>query len=134
MSIQWDEELATGIDAIDEQHREIFARFAAFSSACGDGSGKDELARLVLFLEDYANRHFKDEEEALAKAEYSDLSLQRTAHRNFSENVAELRRKVDEHEPDMPEITEMKRMLIRWLIQHIKHQDMAFVAFLKGGT
>src|SRR5512146_1737146 len=111
MPIQWEEELATGIDAIDEQHKEIFARFAVFSSACGDGGGKDELARLMLFLEEYTNRHFEDEEEALAKAEYPDLSLQRTAHRNFSENVAELRRKVDEREPDMAEIMEMKRML-----------------------
>jgi hemerythrin len=26
----------------------------------------------------------------------------------------------------------MKRLLIRWLIQHIKHLDMAYVDFLKG--
>jgi hemerythrin len=32
----------------------------------------------------------------------------------------------------MPEILEMKRLLIRWLIQHIMHLDMAYADFLKG--
>jgi len=46
--------------------------------------------------------------------------------------IAELKCKVADKGPDMPEIIEMKRLLIRWLIQHIKQLDMAYVDFLKG--
>ena len=31
MSIEWQEDIATGIESIDNQHREIFSRFALFS-------------------------------------------------------------------------------------------------------
>jgi hemerythrin len=132
MSIEWQEELATGIAAIDEQHKEIFARFAAFSTACSDGGGKEELAGLVHFLEEYANGHFRDEEKAMLDAEYEGLHVQQQAHRFFTGNVAELKRKVGENAPNMPEILELKRLLIRWLIQHIKQIDMAFADFLKA--
>ncbi|HTP66936.1 MAG TPA: bacteriohemerythrin [Geobacteraceae bacterium] len=132
MSIQWQEELATGIDAIDKQHKGIFARFAAFSEACSDGDAKEEMVNLLLFLEDYTLNHFRDEEKALQEAKYPELSAQQKAHAIFAGNISELRAKVGEQEPNMPEILEMKRLLIRWLIQHIKHEDMAYTDFLKS--
>jgi len=49
----------------------------------------------------------------------------------FLDEVAELKRKVSEKKPDMAEILEMKRLLIRWLIQHIKHMDKAFGDYIK---
>jgi hemerythrin len=49
----------------------------------------------------------------------------------YLDEVTELKRKVGEKEPDMSEIMETKRLLIRWLIQHIKHLDKAFADFLK---
>ncbi len=132
MSIEWQEELATGITAIDEQHREIFARFSAFSSACNNGDAKEELTRLAQFLEDYTIGHFRNEEKAMLDADYPELSAQQKAHGFFTDGIAKLKAKLCEHEPDITEILEMKRFLIRWLIQHIKHLDMALAAFLKG--
>lgn len=132
MAIEWQEELATGIEHIDEQHKGIFAMFAAFTMACNDGCANVELVNLVGFLEDYARDHFRDEEKALREAEYPGLALQQQNHKLFLNEVAAFKRKVCESRPDMPEIMGMKRLLIRWLIQHIKHLDMAFADFLKG--
>jgi hemerythrin len=47
------------------------------------------------------------------------------------QEIAALKRKIDENESGMAEIMETKRLLIRWLIQHIRQMDMAFVDFLK---
>lgn len=132
MSIEWQEELATGIESIDAQHKGIFAWFAEFKSACDAGRAKEELARLLLFLEDYARDHFNDEEKALLEAGYPELADQQVSHKRFLNDIMELKRRVDENGSDMPEIMEMKRLLINWLIQHIRHQDMAYVDFLKG--
>lgn len=132
MALDWQDELATGIDIIDAQHKGIFERFAAFETACDDGSANDEFVKLMDFLADYTRDHFRDEENALLKVQYPGLSIQQENHKMFLNEIAELKHKVGEKEPDMPEILKMKRLLIRWLIQHVKHLDMAYVDFLKG--
>jgi hemerythrin len=132
MAIEWDDELATGIEVIDEQHKGIFARFAEFKTACDEGCANEEIVKLVVFLEDYTHEHFRDEEAALLEAGYPELSAHQDAHKMFLNNIADLKRKIGEDRPAMPEIMEMKRLLIRWLIQHIKHLDMAYVSLLKG--
>lgn len=132
MAIDWQEELATGIEHIDEQHKGIFARFAEFTTACNDGFANVELVNLMGFLEDYTRDHFRDEEKAMLEAEYPDLSIQQENHKSFLSEIAKLKRKICQNGPDMPEILEIKRLLIRWLVQHIKHLDKAFADFLKG--
>jgi hemerythrin len=132
MTIEWQEELATGIEHIDAQHKEIFARFAAFSSACTTGCAKEELTNLFVFLEHYTRDHFSDEETSMEEAGYPGLSFQQENHAEFLDDIAELKRKIVDKEPDMAEILEVKRLLIRWLIHHIKHLDMSFADFLKA--
>ena len=131
MAIEWEEELATGIEHIDAQHKGIFAMFAEFTTACNDGCANVELLNVMGFLEDYTRDHFRDEEKVMLEAEYPDLFIQQKNHKLFLNEIAELKRRVGEKEPDMAGILEMKRLLIRWLIQHIKHLDKAFADFLK---
>ena len=132
MSIEWQEVLATGIENIDAQHMGIFERFAEFKAACDTGCAKEELVKLVIYLEDYARDHFRDEEKTLLEAEYPDLPAQQNSHEMFLSDLREFKRKVGESGLGMPEILEMKRFLIRWQIQHIKHLDMAYVDFLNN--
>jgi hemerythrin len=99
MAIEWQEELATGIEHIDAQHKGIFARFAAFSTACDAGCAKEELINLMNFLEDYTRNHFRDEEKTMQEAEYPDLYNQQKYHKMYLDEVAELKRKVGEKEP-----------------------------------
>jgi hemerythrin len=131
MAIEWQEELATGIEHIDEQHKGIFARFAAFTTACNDGSASEDILNFLEFLEAYTRDHFRDEEKALLEAGYPELAIQQKSHKMFLNEIADLKGKVSENGTEMAEIMEMKRLLIRWLIQHIKHLDMAYVGFLK---
>ena len=134
MAIEWQEVLATGIDSIYVQHKEILDKFTAFKTACDDGSANEELIKLVEFLEKYSCAHSKYEEEALQEAEFPGLPIHihQEQHKLLLNDIAELKRRVGENGPYMPEIQEMKRLLLRWLIQHIKQQDLAYVNFLKG--
>lgn len=132
MSIEWREELATGIEAVDEQHKGIFARFAAFSTACEGSCAKEEILNLLDYLEEYTRDHFRDEEAALQEADYPGLAIQKENHAIFMREIAELKGRVGASGAEMPEILELKRLLIRWLIQHIRNLDMAYVDFLKG--
>ena len=130
MSIDWREDMATGIENIDNQHKEIFARFALFSDACSDGRGGDELLTLVKFLAEYTAKHFREEEETLVGAEYPQLAAQMKAHASFLDDFIRLRGLVDEHPPGLEIILNEKRAMIQRLINHICHMDRAFAAFL----
>ena len=59
MAIQWNEELATGVLEIDNQHKEIFARINRLLEASSQGKGKQEVGRMIDFLGDYVISHFE---------------------------------------------------------------------------
>jgi hemerythrin len=69
MAIEWQEELATGIERIDPQHRDIFARFAAFSAACTTGCANEELTNLFGLLEHYSRDCFSEVATSMREAE-----------------------------------------------------------------
>ena len=47
MTIEWQDDLTTGIELIDVQHKEIFAKFTAFSEACLVGADPADLTKLM---------------------------------------------------------------------------------------
>ena len=50
MSIVWTDDLATGVDAIDIQHKELFKRIDNLLDSCRLGKGRDELKNVIQFL------------------------------------------------------------------------------------
>lgn len=45
MAIEWTDELATGVNKIDNQHKELFKRINNLLDACNQGKGKDEVKK-----------------------------------------------------------------------------------------
>ena len=76
MSIEWQDDLSLGIPELDEQHHEIFRRFAAFSEACQQEQGREALMDLLSFMHLYATRHFASEEQLMAEYHYPGLEEQ----------------------------------------------------------
>ena len=72
MSMQWTADLATGVTEIDNQHKEIFSRLGQLYAACSEGRGKEEVLRLILFLEEYVKEHFSAEERLQMRHGYPD--------------------------------------------------------------
>ncbi len=132
MSIDWQEDLSTGIESIDSQHKEIFARFAVFSDACADETAGVELLRLLDFLSEYTLKHFQDEEKAMADAEYPRLGEQEKAHTDFVSELGRFKTLVEINGPSMELVLNEKRAMIQWLIHHIRNMDRAFAEFLSS--
>ena len=134
MSLAWDESLATGISEIDEQHREIFSRFAAFSEACGSGEGESGLLELVEFLEDYTAKHFEYEERAMRRSEFPDMARHQEEHRTFLADFNHLKSKLAAPEKSREALILAERVMIKWLIIHIGHYDKALAEHLWTGA
>ena len=73
--IEWNKRLATGIDEIDDQHKELFSRINLLMEACNVGKGREEVAHLLQFLSTYIRVHFDSEEQIQIESGYPGYAL-----------------------------------------------------------
>ena len=131
MSIEWSDELLTGSEAIDRQHRELFGHFEQFSSACEAGKGVEELLELLTFLDEYVRDHFRFEEALMERSAYPGLEIQREQHLKFMEELAELAGRVGLGLPARSVVIGMKGKMIRFLINHVRNLDGKLGEYLR---
>lgn len=132
MAIEWTKELATGLPVIDEQHRELFRRINTLLDACQHGRGKDEITRVIIFLEDYVVTHFSAEELQMLKSGYPTYASHKALHDEFRLNFAALRRLFEADGPAVHVIIKTNQVVVEWLTAHIKRVDKAFGEYLQA--
>lgn len=131
MPIQWDENLAIGVPAIDGQHRELFARVATFEGAL-ERRDATEIARTLSFLRDYAFVHFAQEEQLMRGAAYPRLDAHRASHAAFVDRLSSLAR---EHEATGPSALlglRARNWIVVWLLDHVGIDDVAVGRHLRA--
>lgn len=130
MAIEWTEELATGVEAVDRQHREIFSRYNQFLGACKAGRGRDALLDILGFLAGYVEEHFAREEQLMRESGYPDMQEHVSEHRALRTMVKGLQAQLAEQGPTISLLTEANRRLLDWLVDHIKRSDRALGGFV----
>ena len=60
--ITFEDNLLTGNKMIDEQHKELIERIRNFVFACQDGKSKVNAIKMLDYLDEYTDFHFKEEE------------------------------------------------------------------------
>jgi hemerythrin len=131
MLIEWTEDLATGNEQIDEQHKEMFRRFARFQTACEEGKGKEDIYYLLAFLEEYIASHLSLEEELQVKVGYPGYDDHKSEHIAFYRQLKQLKDYLATVGSTNTLLIEINLTLINWLIRHIKGTDRAFAEFLQ---
>lgn len=130
MGAEWKQEFATGVSEIDNQHKELFARFDRFLRATDEGKGGEEVERLIGFLSDYTRSHFALEEELQARFAYPHFSLHREEHRAFLKELDGLKKKMALG-GGSPELARLAgRTLLRWLVGHVCATDRRLGEFV----
>lgn len=133
MFVEWNESYAVGIDEVDRQHRELFARFEELMNAIGAGRGKEELLPLAGFLDEYAAVHFRDEEELHRTHHYPEAGFHREAHAVFQRKLAALREEIGTNGISNLLVIQTGRTLFHWLVEHVCGRDRHFGEFMKRG-
>jgi hemerythrin-like metal-binding protein len=132
MAIQWTEDLTTGSSEIDEQHKEIFRRINVLLEACNQGKGKDEVCRVIGFLDDYVVTHFGEEEEYMLKHGYPGYAEHKAQHVEFVKNYVILKKQVETDGPGLHTVVATNRLVVDWLRHHIRKVDAKLGAFLNN--
>lgn len=132
MPIEWTKELATDIDEIDNQHKELLKRINTLLDACTQGKGKDEIGKVLKFLDDYIVEHFNAEEAIQRKcASYPDYQPHKALHDEFRKSFAELKKQFEAEGPGLPLVLRTNRTVVDWLVKHISRIDKELGKFLK---
>jgi hemerythrin len=126
----WNKQLETGIEKIDEQHKELVAAMNDLLNACWKGRGKEEIERILRFLGDYTKNHFGMEEEYMRTRDYPDYSFHRARHAHFLRDLAALRRQFEKEGASADLVMATRLKIIDWFLLHVKKEDMALGRFL----
>lgn len=134
MALKWSNELSVGVDAIDNQHKSIFAMANNLFDAMESGHGKEEVADTIAFLRKYISEHFCDEEELMINCNFPGYAEQRKEHKQFLAKYLILEAEFEEKGASSHFVVETQLFLSSWLINHINKSDKALGEFLKEHT
>ena len=112
MRYELTQDLLTGIQLFDSEHRQLFDAINALMDACAQGAGRTKINETVQFLNSYVSKHFRDEEQLQLQSKYPGYN----AHHTF-------------HEKSLHTLN----TLVGTLITHIRTEDKRVARHVKGG-
>lgn len=128
MTFEFTDDCITGIDTIDDEHRNLFALLSkAYLLASTDYHSDyyQELKNIIEELDQYAETHFAHEEAYMMQIRDPELIRQRAQHDFFRDKVREFEFvNIDDEREQQNVLTELVKFLAKWLYRHILSSDI----------
>jgi hemerythrin len=132
MAYQWDSNLETGYELVDNQHKQLVQAVNDLMEASRSGKGNDAVFQTLDFLTGYTIKHFKDEEALQKKFDYPDFLNHKRIHEEFKGTVGVLTARLRAEGPSEALVQEVSTSIGSWLLNHIKGDDFRMAAFVKA--
>jgi hemerythrin len=129
--LEFDPILLTGVDDIDRQHREVFARVGALLDAARNRRSKEEVLRMMEYLGEYAVEHFAAEEGEMQRTEYPRAEAHRLEHRQLVKELEVLRHELATEGPSVLFVIRVGNRVTEWLREHIYRTDKLLAEWLR---
>jgi hemerythrin len=114
MAFVWNEDLATGIEKVDNQHKEIFKQLNLLLDAMDKGT------------------HFSEEENYMVEHSYEGFHAQRAEHSQFIHDFYRLKKELLQCGTTLHLVVKTEQTLGNWLMNHIKVEDKKMALALKN--
>ena len=88
-TFRWTERYAVKVQALDNQHRRLFATTNELNDALSQGEGSAAVDPVLQKLVDYALSHFAAEEALMKRHRFPDFAKHRAEHEAFARKVTE---------------------------------------------
>lgn len=132
MALAWNDDMSTGLEIVDTQHRELFARIGALLEACRQGKEADEVGRTMSFLASYVDVHFSTEEGLMRESGFPGYAHHRKLHQAFCSDLEDLKRTLAADGPGLHIVVKTNRVVTDWLVTHIGKADKAFGLYARA--
>lgn len=123
--IIWDASYSVGIEKIDEQHKEILGLINRLDNYLKNGVTEKEIEEVANELFDYAEFHFRTEEDLMEKYLYPMKAEHIEEHRKFVKKINEIKNEKDLFTKGLEIIT----FLYDWLLNHISTEDKKYTPY-----
>lgn len=126
--IQWNDELSVGVDAIDDQHKELIRIANGLMNAVDKGADQRVVNNVITRLRAYTVFHFNSEEKLMEKYHFPHRGQHEVEHRRLKADVKRFQRTLYEKDDLTPE--SVLNFLKIWLLKHILSTDREFAKFI----
>ncbi|GHV56568.1 hemerythrin [Deltaproteobacteria bacterium] len=126
----WDAKLETGVDRIDDQHKEL----CRLVDILLDRNQDFRIEETIKFVGDYVVQHFSDEEALQVASQYPELPAHKVLHTDFIKVFIDLKTRYAEAEDDEEKeltILTINGVVVDWLRNHIMIHDRRFAEWYK---
>ena len=127
--INFTKDLELGVPKIDAQHRELIDKINKLSSMGAHSFSKEETKKTIEFLGQYVVNHFRDEEMLQVKCNYPKYTAHRALHQQFIQDFTKFSKNFDIVGPSPQFTLELNKVIITWVVKHIKNVDIEFGKF-----
>lgn len=125
--IKWDDNYSVGVKEIDKQHKHFIGLLNAVYE-CLESNNTKKLPDVIKDLTDYAEHHFKTEEDYFDKFSYADAEIHKAAHRELMAKVYGF---ADRHDDPRALGFDLLYFLEKWLLVHFRGMDKKYVETFK---
>lgn len=130
MIVEFDDNLITGNEMIDTQHRELISRISQLLSSCENGDGTQKAIEMLDYLMDYTVFHFGEEEKLQEEIEYPGIKEHKEKHEEFKQTIRSLKNTLTEGgEPTAEFVAKVQENVADWLIRHIQGFDRSVAEY-----
>nr|WP_312578186.1 bacteriohemerythrin [Sedimentibacter sp.] len=131
MALVWTQNLAVGVELIDQQHKTWFEKADQLFEAGKQGKSKEYIVKMFDFLDEYTKTHFRDEEKYMLSINYPEYNVQKQLHTGFISKLADLRKEYETSGANISVIINANQMILDWLVKHISMQDKKIGEFAR---
>lgn len=130
--MEWNDNLLTGVEKIDNQHKELLRRVNNVLDACNQRKGKEIVGETLDFLESYVAEHFHDEENLQIESQFPGYEGHRQLHARFIKDIKDLKARFEKDGAGILLVIDVNKTIVGWLRDHIMKVDKEFADYYKS--
>lgn len=127
MTIVWNDDLKTGINAIDYQHKLLFETINKLSDV---EKKKGIFYEVLVELQVYVSEHFSTEEKFMSSSGYHDYMHHKKCHDDFIVKYKEFFEKIISIDNMIKLVPELITFIESWLNDHYTNEDVKMASYL----
>jgi hemerythrin len=128
--LTWGSESSVGVQAMDEEHLELFDAINELYGAVMSEREREETAALLRRVVGYAREHFSSEEAMLAASNYPELEEHRRKHQSLLAEIEELAARFEQDGLILNDHS--LKFLPYWFNDHLQNDDLGYTAWLQA--
>ncbi len=130
MRIEFDDNLITGNEMIDTQHKELISRTNQFLAKLEENVGRVDAIKMLDYLDEYVKFHFGEEEKLQEEIGYPGIKEHKEKHKELQDTVKELYTMLEEEEgPSEAFVKQVEVHVVDWLVRHIQGFDRSVAEY-----